>query len=101
MGKEFYDLRKTQSAQAAETPHHHIEPAMVLSLVACMATSLPSACSDKLASKKRQVMEEPMFPTPHWYDTEGPIYQSWRALRPGWLYHPGPTGASTSRRSLG
>eukprot|EP00972_Heterocapsa_arctica_P024986 3683006-Heterocapsa_arctica.AAC.1 len=63
MNTEFYNLRKTQSAHLAATPHHHIVPAMVLSLVACMATSLPSACCEKLANIEQQAIEEPQLLT--------------------------------------
>eukprot|EP00972_Heterocapsa_arctica_P021790 3204001-Heterocapsa_arctica.AAC.1 len=44
-GKEYYEQRKTQSAQMAGAPHHNVWAAMVLSLVATrQATSLPPAC---------------------------------------------------------
>eukprot|EP00972_Heterocapsa_arctica_P099889 14734017-Heterocapsa_arctica.AAC.1 len=83
----------------ADVPHHQIDAATVLRLVACIATSLSSARREDFPNIELQASEELESPAtsmsiPHWYDTEGPQYQSWRVLRPGWLYNPGPTGAS-------
>eukprot|EP00972_Heterocapsa_arctica_P052940 7794355-Heterocapsa_arctica.AAC.1 len=76
---------------------------MVLSLVAtCQATSLPPACREDLANIERHANttenRAAEHQALHWYDTEGPEYQRWRALRPGCIYHPGPTGASAQHR---
>eukprot|EP00972_Heterocapsa_arctica_P089283 13167097-Heterocapsa_arctica.AAC.1 len=67
----------------ADAPHHQVDAATVLRLVACMATSLSSARRDDFPNIELQAIEEPeslatSTSIPHWYDTEGPQYQSWR-----------------------
>jgi hypothetical protein len=62
-GMEYYEQRKTQSAQMAGAPHHHVWAAMVLSLVAAGKTaSLSSTCREDLANIER-----------HANSTESPI----------------------------